>query len=132
MVFLRTLLGVHFSGDSRQPNDRCIGEVVCPECQKVMARLHDEPTDVTFHAWLPGENPSAPGIETGGWELFTVIGDDEPLDHEGTVLECWKHHGPYWVDAADCRAIVARYRGKGKRIRQPARVATEELLRSQD
>lgn len=131
MTFLSAMLGVHFEGDSRHEGQRCIGEVVCPECQKVMARLHDEPDGVTFHAWVPGENPSAPGLKTGGYELFTRIGDEEPEDHEGISLGCWKRHGPYWVDAADCRAIVARYRARGRTVRQPARPATEELLRSQ-
>jgi hypothetical protein len=129
-MFVRTLLGVHFSGDSREPDKRCIGEVVCPDCQKAMLRLHDGPDGVTFHAWVPGENLGAPGILTAGWEMAGVIDDPELPDVEGTALECWKRHGPWWVDAGDCRAMVAKYRTKGKRVRHPARPVPDELLRS--
>lgn len=131
-MFVRTLLGVHFSGDSREPDKRCIGEVVCPECQKVMLRLHDSATGVTFHAWVPGENANAPGIATGGWEMAGVIDDPDLPDEEGTTLECWKRHGPWWVDAGDCRAMVAKYQDTARRVRRAARAIPDHLLQSED
>ena len=125
MAFWSTQLGPYYDGDARGDESmrdlRCIGEVVCPDCGNVMARLLEEPQGIVLLAWVPAPGQGDPGTRGLGWSVSTLITDEEPADQEGSVLSCWRDHRGLWVSAADCRAAIARYRARGRRVRHPAR-----------
>lgn len=128
VTFWHTQIGPHYDGDARgDSKSRCIGEVICPDCDNVMARLHERPDGISIHAWVPapGQSPSDPGSQRVGWTLWAAIGDTTPADDEGSVLICWRGHGGLWVNGADCRAVIERYRVKGRKVRHPASRAPE-------
>jgi hypothetical protein len=123
MTFWSTQLGPYYEGDARGDETmrdlHCIGEVVCPDCGNVMGRLLEGPHGIMLSAWVPAWE-QAPGSRGVGWSLSTMIDDEVPADAEGSVLRCWRGHGLFWISAADCRAAIARYRVRGRKVRHPA------------
>lgn len=125
--FWHTQIGPHLDGDPRQDGQRCIGEVVCPDCDNVLVRFYDEPGGVSLYAWVPASSPSLPGSRRTGWTLYAPVGDDEPSDAEGSILNCWRGHGSLWITGADCRAVIQRYRVRSKKVRHPASRAPDDV-----
>jgi hypothetical protein len=123
MSFWSAQLGPYYEGDARGDGMlrdlRCIGEVVCPDCGNVMARLLEGPDGIALSAWVPahGQIPDSRGV---GWSLYTLITDEEPADQDGGVLVCWRGHHGLWISASDCRAAIRRYRERGRKVRHPA------------
>ncbi|MFD1926184.1 hypothetical protein [Streptomyces beijiangensis] len=93
-----------------------MGELVCPACENVMARLFDDPEGIAVLAWIPA--PSAHGSRRMGWGFYTLIDASMP-DDENAPLQCWRGHGPWVVTARDCRASAAVYRRTGRKKRRP-------------
>ena len=122
MNFWNSLTGPRWGGDARgDGSDRCIGEIVCPECQNVMDRLLEGVNGIGLRAWIPAQSPSDPGGRDTGWECFTPITDDHPADHDGSPLGCWRGHSDLWIDGAARREVVGLYRKRGKKIRRAAK-----------
>ncbi|MCF7552201.1 hypothetical protein [Pseudonocardia sp. WMMC193] len=120
----RAQLGPHYDGDPRQggvgdTTRRCIVEVVCPDCNNVLGRMHDEPGGVGLAVWVPaeGQSPSNVTSKRLGWTLYSLISDPELGDDEASVLNCWRGHGGLWITVGECRASVERYRAKGRKVR---------------
>lgn len=126
MTFWSAQLGPYYDGDARgdqtMRDHRSIGEVVCPDCGNIMARLLEGPDGIALNAWVPawGHAPGNPESRRVGWALATEITDTEPADEEGSVLLCWRGHSGLWISAADCRTAIARYRARGKKVRHVA------------
>lgn len=130
--FWHTQIGPHYDGDPRAEG-RCVGEVICPACNGIMARVHEDPSGLSISAWVAarGMSPGDPGSRRVGWTLWAPIDETTPADDDGSILNCWNDHGSMWITGADCRRLVTRYKARGK-IRHPARQATEEeLIRSE-
>ncbi|MFC9140906.1 hypothetical protein ACFTWM_03075 [Streptomyces bacillaris] len=97
-----------------------MGELVCPDCNNVMARLFDAPDGIAVSAWIPAA-ASAPGDPNGrrvGWTFFAMIDDSMP-DEESAPLKCWRGHDHLVVTARDCRTAAAAYRSTGRKKRVP-------------
>lgn len=121
MSFWTAQLGPHWDGDPMgDGKDRCIGEIVCPDCQNVMGRVLEGVEGIGLSAWVPAKAVGDPGGRGAGWSLFTPITDDHPADGDGSVLNCWRGHGGLWIDGAACRRVARRYREGGKKVRQAA------------
>lgn len=121
MSFWTAQTGPHWDGDAKgDGTDRCIGEVVCPDCQNVMPRFLEGANGVGLRAWIPARAVGDPGGRDAGWECFTPIADDHPADPDGSVLSCWRGHGGLWIDGAACRDVVRLYRERGKKVRHAA------------
>lgn len=125
MVFWNAQSGPHDFGDARAEGKgaRLIGEVVCPDCNNVMARLYDKPDHVGVSAWVPapGQRPGDPGNRRVGWTLYAKIEESTPLDDDGAILSCWRGHGDLWIDARGCREVIEHYRSRGNKVRHVAR-----------
>jgi hypothetical protein len=127
MTFWSAQLGPYYEGDPRSDETRrghrCIGEVVCPDCRNVMGRLLEGPDGIELIAWVParGQAPGDPGGRRVGWSLYAPITNKFPADEERAVLVCWRGHKGLWISGADCRAAIARYKVRGRKVRQPAK-----------
>lgn len=120
-TFWTAQTGPHWDGDARgDGSERCIGEVVCPHCQNVMARLLEGSSGIGLRAWVPTKSVADPNGRDAGFELFTLVTDDDPADEDGSVLNCWRGHGNLWIDGKTCRRLVQLYRERGKRVRHAA------------
>lgn len=120
MTFWRTQIGPHYDGDTRSSGSRCIGELVCPDCNNVMGRLFDDADGIAVSAWVPAKH-NAPGDPNGqrvGWTFFTVIDASMP-DGEEAFLACWRGHPSLSVTARDCRETAEAYRATGRKKRRP-------------
>lgn len=120
MTFWSAQLGPYYEGDPRTalPDRRCIGELLCPECENILARLFDETAGIALSGWIPARN-AAVADPTGrrvGWSLHALI-DDEMPDEEGAAVECWRGHLDLAVTARDCRAAAGVYRATGRKKR---------------
>jgi hypothetical protein len=125
--------------DARRPRDAAVGEVFCPECEGIVARVFDGPGGVDVEAWVPVDTvapgvtaparrldgtPSLPGDPaTFGFLLiysFTAT-PEVPVDR-AVVLTCWKGHGGLLVTVEICRDIMATRRAqrRPRRVRRPA------------
>lgn len=121
MSFWTAQTGPHWDGDaSGDGTERCIGEVVCPDCQNVMARFLEGPSGVGLRAWVPAKAIADPNGRDVGWECFTWVTEDHPADEDGSVLNCWRGHGDLWIDGMTCRRLVRLYRERGKKVRHAA------------
>jgi hypothetical protein len=121
MSFWTAQTGPHWDGDARgDGTERCIGEVVCPDCQNVMARFLEGPSGVGLRAWVPAQAIADPNGRDAGWECFTWVTEDHPADEDGSVLNCWRGHGDLWIDGMTCRRLVRLYRERGKKVRHAA------------
>jgi hypothetical protein len=117
---------------------RCVGEVVCCVCDNVLARLFDpgpddievrrgRPRGFDLYAWLPNPGGDPLYFSDGlGMLLYTRVDDTFPADDRGSTLRCWRGHREMWINGRDCRAIVSRYRDRGKKVRHPVRLRTRE------
>lgn len=122
MTFWSTMLGPlweeHVPADATE--GRVIGEIVCPDCGNIMARLFDRATGVSLYSWNRGSSPSNPTSRTVGYARFTRIEAEKPADNETADLVCWRGHGYMRITGAECRQVISRYRQKGKKVRHPA------------
>jgi hypothetical protein len=120
MVFWSTQLGPLEGGDTRRPGERCIGEVVCPECENALARLYDAPGGVSVDCWVPGHgaSPADPGGKSVGWRFSTFI--DANKAEAASALACWRGHHGFEISTKLCREIEAAYRISGRKTRRPA------------
>jgi hypothetical protein len=119
MAFWQTQIGPHYDGDTRSLGSlRCIGELVCPDCENVMARLFDDPKGLAVSAWVPAADSSVanPNSRRVGWTFFALLNDSIP-DEESAPLRCWRGHDHLMVTARDCRAAEAVYRRTGRKKR---------------
>jgi hypothetical protein len=121
MVFWSAQVGPHYDGDTRDDAHRCIAEVICPDCDNVLARLHERPKGFGLRAWIPAPSMYDPDSRRVGWSLYARVDETTPADDEGSTLNCWRGHYGLWIDASDCRAIIRRYRTRGRKVRHPAR-----------
>lgn len=129
MSFWTARTGPHWDGDARgDGKDRCIGEVVCPDCQNVMARVLEGKDGVGLRAWIPARSVGDPNGRDAGWECYTAITDVHPADQDGSVLSCWRGHGGLWIDGAACRRMVQLYRQSGRKVRQAAGRAPDDAV----
>jgi hypothetical protein len=126
MTFWSTQLGPYYTGDAHgdesMRDQRCIGEVVCLDCGNVMGRLLEGPRGIALMAWVPAwaQAPGDTDSRRVGWSLYTLITDEALADEDGAALLCWRGHSGLWVSTADCRAAIARYRARGRKVRQRA------------
>lgn len=122
MTFWRTQQGPCTEKDIPAGSDdrRLIAEIVCPDCNNILARLRDRDDGVGLTSWMRGSSVANPQSLSVGYAFYTLITAAEPADDETADLVCWRGHGGLRITGADCRAIVDRYRAKGRKIRHPA------------
>ena len=120
MEFWSTQQGPVSGGDTRREGQRCVGEVVCPECSNVLARLYDATCGVLVDCWVPvhGAAPGDPNGRSVGWRLGAFI--DAGKAETASVLPCWRGHHGFVISTTLCREVDAAYRGRGKTVRRPA------------
>jgi hypothetical protein len=64
---------------------------------------------------------SGPGFATSRCCYPTPIRTKvAPANEDGSILLCWRGHGGFWINTADCRTVIARYRARGRKVRHPA------------
>jgi hypothetical protein len=101
-------------------DQRLIGEFFCPECDNILARLHDRAEGVGLTSWMRGSSVANPRSLITGYAFFTLVTAAEPADDEAADMLCWRGHGDLRITGADCRTVIDRYRGKGRKTRHPA------------
>ncbi len=122
MTFWQTQLGPCARDDvsAASSDQRLIGEIVCPDCNNILARLHDRVDGVGLTSWIRGSSVANPQSLSVGYAFYTLIDATEPADEETADLVCWRGHGSLQITGADCRTIIARYQARGRKIRHPA------------
>ncbi|SEP53593.1 hypothetical protein [Amycolatopsis saalfeldensis] len=122
MTFWQTQLGPCIEKDIPvdSGDQRLIGEIFCPECDNILARLHDRAEGVGLTSWMRGSSVANPQSLIVGYAFFSLVTAAEPADDEAADLVCWRGHGDLRITGADCRAVIDRYRGRGRKIRHPA------------
>jgi hypothetical protein len=104
-----------------QPAGRCIGEIYCPICRNVLARLFHDERGIAVRARVPATAPGSPDTRGLAWICFGVV-EASTFDAEKEVLHCWRGHHGLSFTASACRAIVAEYQRRGRKVMRPATV----------
>lgn len=124
MDFWRTVLGPQYEydpGPNANPELRCIGAVVCPDCNNTLAYLYDGPGGIDVRARISAAANSVAdsGGKTVAWAYYGLV-DNAMDDSIAAPMHCWRDHHGLWISARTCRDIATEYRRTARRVRRPA------------